>query len=122
MRTRAISFHSQGYNCSSCIIMAASEKFNFAIPQQISDCCGGINNGFGVGTICSALVGSIMVFGILFSEETTKLMRLELLMRFQSKYGGLNCCMISACREDCDEVIGDIAEYTDELILKYQKA
>jgi C_GCAxxG_C_C family probable redox protein len=120
MRNLAIYFHNQGYNCSRCIIMAAAEKFGFPLPQEVSDCCCGVNNGFGVGTICSALVGSVMVFGILFSEEKTKLMRLELFIQFQEKYGGLNCCMISACREDCDDVIGDIAELTEKLILKYK--
>ena len=58
----------------------------------------------------------MLLFGLLFSEEQAKLLRMKLFVLFHDKYETLNCCAISAKRQDCVEVIGDIAELTEQLI------
>lgn len=117
MREQAKLFSTQGYNCSQCILMAASQKYGFPVSKETLGSCSGINNGFGVGTFCSALVGGIMVFGILFSEETAKFLRLQLLLDFREKYQNFNCCCLSESPEQCQEIIGDVAELTEKIIV-----
>ena len=58
----------------------------------------------------------MLLFGLLFSEEKAKLLRMQLFVLFHDKYETLNCCAISAQRQDCTEVIADIAEITENLI------
>ena len=41
---------------------------------------------------------------------------MQLFVLFHDKYETLNCCAISAQRQDCTEVIADIAEITENLI------
>lgn len=62
--------------------------------------------------------GLCFCLGFLFSEEKAKTLRMQLFVLFHDKYESLNCCAISAHRQDCIEVIGDIAVLTEELIEK----
>lgn len=117
MKEKVILYYRQGFNCSRCILMAAAETYGFSLPEETLDSCGAVNNGFGIGGICSALVGAVLVFGILFPDERAKFLRLQLFLRFHEKYESLNCCILSACQEDCEGILGDVAELTEELIV-----
>lgn len=116
MKERALYYHEKGYNCSFVILKAGAEKYGVALPEEAQQSCCAVSSGFGVGSICCALVGAVLLFGLLFSEEQAKLLRMKLFVLFHDKYETLNCCAISAKRQDCIEVIGDIAELTEQLI------
>ena len=116
MTEKALYYHEKGYNCSFVILKAGAEKYNVSLPEEIEQGCCAVSSGFGVGSICCALVGAVLLFGLLFSEEKAKLLRMQLFVLFHDKYESLNCCAISANRQDCTDVITDIATLTEELI------
>ena len=94
MRNLAISFYRNGYNCSQCILKAAEKKFKISLSEQTIKMCSAINNGFGVESICSVLVASVMVLGLIFDAQTARKMRIKFLNEFNSKYGNLNCARL----------------------------
>ena len=82
----------------------------------IMPACGGINGGFGIGGICSGLVASVMVLGLLFDEEEIKWKRILFLMSVQERYGSLECGRLSALQTDCNEFLEGIADILQEVI------
>ncbi len=116
MKEKALYYHEKGYNCSFVILKAGAEKYKLTLPEEAEQSCCAVSSGFGVGSICCALVGAVMLFGLLFSEEKAKLLRMQLFVLFHDKYETLNCCAISAHREDCTDVITDVASLTENLI------
>lgn len=116
MKQKALRYYQEGYNCAQCILKAAAEQYHFPLPQTSLNCCRGVNNGFGIGGICSALVGAVMVFGLLFEAERARLLRLELFLRFHETHESLNCCSLSACNSNCNALVEDIATLTEEII------
>lgn len=121
MKEKVMCYYRQGYNCSQCILMAAAELYAFPLSEGTLNSCGAVNNGFGIGGICSALVGAVLVFGIMFSAERAKNLRLQLFLRFHEDYESLNCCTLSACQENCEGVLAEVAELTEELICSEKK-
>ena len=121
MKQKALYYHEKGYNCSFVILKAGAEKYGIDLPEEAEQSCCAVSSGFGVGSICCALVGAVLLFGLLFSEEKAKTLRMQLFVLFHDKYESLNCCAISAHRQDCIEVIGDIAVLTEELIEKNKR-
>lgn len=116
MKKKALRYYQEGYNCAQCIIKAAAEQYGFELPKESLNCCRGVNNGFGIGGICSALVGAVMVFGLLFEAERARLLRLELFLRFHEKHESLNCCSLSTCNANCNALVEDIAQLTEGII------
>lgn len=124
MRSKAIFYHKQGYNCAQCLLKAAEDRFQICISCQCLASCSAVNSGFGIGGMCSVLIAGIMVFGILFDDATAKRLRLALLNSFQEKHKGINCGQIKrmGVSEDCDEIIGDVADLVEELIVNEMNA
>ncbi len=121
MRQAAVYYHSCGYNCSQCILKAAENRFGIVVSPQCMNSLGAVCNGFGVQSMCSVLVAGMMVFGILFGDETAKRLRMKLLDRFHEKYNGINCGHIVRLRDNsnsCDDVIGDVAEMIEQIVLE----
>ena len=116
MKEKAVRYYQEGFNCAQCILKAAAEQYGIKLPKESLNCCRGVNNGFGIGGICSALVGAVMVFGLLFNEERARLMRLQLFLKFHEKHESLNCCSLSACNTDCYALVEDIATLTEGII------
>ena len=116
MKERALFYYAQGYNCSLAILKAGAEHFGIVISEALENSCSAVSNGFGVGSICCALVAAIELFGILFEEERAKTLRMQLFLSFHERFGSLNCCKLSCCRQDCSEILAYVAELTERLI------
>lgn len=108
----------EGYNCSQCLLKAAAEKYDLDIPDNFLSGFNAINDGFGIGGICSALVAGFVVFGLMFDEEAAKVKRLMLLSRFHSAAGSFDCCELSGGSNDngCICIVMLAARLTDEII------
>ena len=106
-----------GENCSRIILHAAAEEYGISLSEDILAACRGIQGGFGIHGMCSGLVAAVMVLGLLFDEEEIKWKRLLFLLKAQERFGGLDCCRLSALgREDCSELLEKIAEILQEVI------
>ena len=116
LKTKVKSYCGLGENCSRVILRAASEEYGFSLSEDILAACGGINGGFGIGGICSGLVASVMVLGLLFDEEEIKWKRILFLMSVQERYGSLECGRLSALQTDCKEILEGIADILQEVI------
>lgn len=116
MKEKALRYYKQGYNCSQCILKAVEHKYNISVPKQCYSMCRAINNGLGIGGMCSVLTAGIMVFGLLYDDMTAKRLRMKLLGMFQEKYGALECGVLKRGRSGCDEIIADIASMIDNII------
>jgi hypothetical protein len=97
--------------------MAAEKKYKLCIPMQSIEMCKCVGHGFGVRNICCALVGGIMVMGLLFDGEIATQLRVMLLDALSQKYGSINCgVLIKKVRNDCGIIVGDVAELTQLII------
>ena len=105
-----------GENCSQIILRAAAEEYGFSLPRELLEACGGIHGGFGINGMCSALVGAVMVLGLLFDEEEIGQKRILFLLRAQEAFSGLDCCRLSALGADCQGVLEKIADILQEII------
>lgn len=105
-----------GENCAFAILHAAATKYKFDLSKELKDSCAVLQAGFGICGTCGALVASLMVLGILFSEDDAKRIRLFFFLAFQEKYHGFDCKTISADRTDCMDVMLDIAELLEQQI------
>ncbi|MDR1537050.1 MAG: C-GCAxxG-C-C family protein [Clostridiales bacterium] len=119
MREQSMMHYRRGLNCSQAIIKAAEQRYRIKVPQQSYDMCRGVGNGFGSGNICCALVGGIMIFGILFGESATKSLRIKLLDRFHQLHGTIFCGALTrngSNNSGCEAIVGDVAGLIEEII------
>ena len=116
LKERVRAYCAAGENCSRIILQAAAEEYGILLPEEVLAVCGGINGGFGIGGICSGLVASIMVLGLLFDEETVKIKRILFLIKAQDRFGYLDCSRLSALETDCSGVLEEIAGILQEVI------
>ena len=116
LKERVRAYCEVGESCSRIILKAAAEEYGISLREEILAVCGGIHGGFGIGGICSGLVASIMVLGLLFDEETVKIKRILFLIKVQEKFGYLDCCRLSSLEKDCSGILEDVAEILQEVI------
>ena len=101
----AIAYYNQGYSCSCCIIKGAEKLYGIS-AKDTQRALSGINNGFGIGIMCSVPISCIMVLGLLYKDESTlKQKRLEFLLAFKKTYKSFNCSEIQSKIYSCEEVI-----------------
>lgn len=118
MQEYAILFYRKGFNCSQCILKAAEKRFNLLLPQEAIKMCAAINNGFGVESICSVLVSSIMVLGLIFDAQIAKSLRIKFLNEFNLKYGSINCARLKNNKNNnCEKIISGAANILEKIIL-----
>ncbi len=110
LKNIALCYYKKGCNCSQCILRAAEEEYNIIVPKQCYESCDGIYNGLGIGSVCSVLIGCIMVIGLVGRDVSYK--RLDMTERFSRKFGSVNCSCLIKNRECCDIIAGacDILE------------
>lgn len=116
MKRKAIQLYRQGYNCALCLLKAAEFRYGIIIPPKMMQGCSVINNGFGVGGLCSVLVVGVMIFGMLFDEKKAKQMRLKLFTRFHENHGNFHCSALSANDDKCESIIAEVADLVDQII------
>ena len=120
MKSLAVTFFQSGFNCSQSILKAAEIIYKIKVPDQSFNMCKGVGSGFGAGNFCCALVGGIMVFGLMFDETSTKCMRIRLLDLFYQKYRSTHCAILTKkMNENCEQIIADVAEMTQEIIKEF---
>ena len=120
MKRLAIEFYRNGFNCSQAILKAISKKFDIKLPNECINLCTGINNGFGIQSVCSVLVACIMGLGLFFDDQTTKKLRIKFLNQFNLKYKTLNCERLSE-KYNCEKIISDAADMIEKIILDARK-
>ncbi len=110
LKERAICYYKKGCNCSQCILKAAEEEYCLDIPRECCKSCEGIYNGLGIGSVCSVLIGCIMVIGIVGKDVSFS--RLDMTDRFNRKFGSINCGSLKRSPDCCDIIAGacDILE------------
>ncbi len=106
----------EGENCSRAILRAAAEQYGFPLSEELLDSCNAISAGFGVGGMCSALIAAVMVLGILFPTEEAKQKSLILFCQVQERWNCMDCCRLSANKENCNDLIGEISAILEEII------
>ena len=116
---KAIACYNRGHNCSQCVMKAADGCYKLKLSKNALDMCEGINNGFGVGSVCSVLLAGIMLFGIMLDANETKRARMLLLTECCEKYGSLDCAVIKKWRKKgntCEDIIEEIANMVERII------
>ncbi len=117
MKRLALEFYKNGFNCSQAILKAVSKKFDIKLSNECINLCTGVNNGFGIKSICSVLVACIMSLGLFFDNQTTKKLRIKFLNEFNLKYKSLNCERLRE-KYNCEKIISDAANIIEKIILE----
>jgi len=121
LKTLAVRFYNEGYNCSQCIIKAFEEKYDYNIEDRSYSALSAVNTGFGVGMVCSALVAGILIFGLVFDEVTAHRARLRLLASFDAYFDSLNCSGLDSIKDSssgCEKIISKAAYFTETILLE----
>lgn len=115
LKTLAIELCMNGENCSKSILIAGGIKYELDLTKETINCCNGISSGFGFGGMCSAIVGAVMLLGLLYDDDIAKQKSLVLFYMLQDKMGCFDCCSIAGA-ENCYSLIAIIADCLEQII------
>ena len=96
---QSIVYHRKGFNCCQCVLASFADLTGLE-EQKSFDISAGFGAGAGNGELCGALIGAIMVLGLLTpvdttdpvaSKQRTLALSKELQKRFSEKFGALRC-------------------------------
>lgn len=113
LKKQAVEYFNEGYNCSQCILKAANDIYRLNLPTECVNMCIGVNNGFGIGGVCSVLVACIMVISIMCPDDI-KFKRIKLLDEFMADNGSINCGEIR--KSNCINIIEDTCDMLEKII------
>jgi len=122
LKKRALYFYRNGFNCSQCILKACEDLYKIAVSEQSIKMCSAVNKGFGIGGMCSVIIAGIMVFGLMFDENTAKSMRIKFISDIQREHKSINCSNLIKERKNglrCEELICQIADLIENIINEY---
>ena len=111
---KAISYYNDGCNCSECMLKAYSDIYGTKIDDQLSSASKVINNGFGVGSMCSLLITGVIILSIHFGTDEARGKRLIMLEKFYDKFGNFNCAIVK--KKGCENVIREACGLLEELL------
>lgn len=115
----AVKYYRNGYNCSKCIIKAAEAEYGIKVGDTPLRMLGAVNNGFGIGIMCSVPIACVAVLGALYKDETAlKRKRLDFLVRFRNEFGSYNCSEIMPRISTCEKVISGGCDILADIIRK----
>ena len=106
-------------NCSQIVFYAICKKHNKSVTSDMLRMLCAINSGFGIGEICSAIIGSLCALSLFFDENHIKKLRLLFLMDFNEKFGTFNCCELSCGKHSCDDIISFCIQWAEEKLSQY---
>ncbi|MGE4214773.1 MAG: C-GCAxxG-C-C family (seleno)protein [Anaerotignaceae bacterium] len=115
MKEIAQKYYNEGLGCSRSILMAFRDKYGY-VTEEVVSAANAINNGFGIGGMCSALVAGIMVLGLLYEGEEAYSERMKLMTCFQCKFCSINCMSLAKERNDCIDLIDFVCDYLEEIV------
>lgn len=113
LKERALFYYEKGCNCSQCILCAARDEYGIEMPDECCKSCDGIYNGLGIGSVCSVLIGCIMVIGLV--EENVSFRRLDMTEKFNRKFGSINCGKLKNNMNCCD-IIADACDILEDIL------
>ena len=115
-----------GFNCAETILRVSNQTLNLGLDQNALLLAAGFGGGMGVGNVCGALTGAIMVLGRLYvkkyAHESTRIKDLEqkLIADFENEFKTLLCTPIKDKYLDpeykCKSVVIKAAEMLENLI------
>ncbi len=114
----ALKYYNQGESCSKCIFLACEDMYKIKIDSSIYKMCGGLNNGFGIGEMCSAAVTAVMFIALYFCRDETKIKkaRIYFLTSIQDR---LKSCSCAKLKSNCGNVIRECGEALEETISEF---
>lgn len=117
LKEKSIYYYNEGFNCTQCLLKAFEYIYKIPISEQSLKICNNINNGFGVGNICGAVIAGIMIFSLLFDYDTTNRLKMELLFTLNENHS-INCMQLKKefNEKDCTNIIGLIADIIENII------
>ena len=87
-------------NCAETILRVSNNEFKLGLDKNALLLAAGFGGGMGVGNVCGALTGAIMVLGRLYvkdyAHESTRIKDVEkkLIEAFEKEFGTLLCTPI----------------------------
>ena len=84
-------------NCAEALLCAGQEHYQLLLTPEALRLAGGFGGGMGIGSVCGALIGSLMVMGPLFiaershESEDMKEIRQRFFELAEQKMGSLDC-------------------------------
>lgn len=118
-------------NCAEKILYAANESYNLGLSRDALKLSAGFGGGMAIGDKCGALTASIMVLGRLFVEknahegEKIKELTGELLQRYKSEMGSIDCEPLKESYRTeeikCRNIIVKAAEILDDIVQREMK-
>jgi C_GCAxxG_C_C family probable redox protein len=92
----------EGFNCAETILRVANNDLGLGLDKNALLLAAGFGGGMGVGNVCGALTGAIMVLGRLYvrqrAHESTRIKDVEkkLIAAFEKEFGTLLCAPIKS--------------------------
>lgn len=117
---KALKYFRQGESCSSCIFLACEDFYRIRLPEDIYKMCGGLNNGFGTGGMCSAAVTSVMFIAYYFGNDESKVRkaRIYFLTSLQERMKSTSCAKL---KKSCGNTIKECGELLEATIDKFSQ-
>jgi len=113
------------YNCAEKVLNLSSEVLELNLPEKALKVAAGFGGGMGIGHLCGAVTGSIMVLSLKYVdtvEHQSDIKRIEknFLQKVQEKLGSLMCKdLIKAYynpESKCEYIIENVIEILDQYI------
>lgn len=128
MKKLAADYYKDGYNCCEAIIMSANTKYKLNISKEQLKFASCINNGMGVGNMCSTVIGGIMVIGYIFEKKhapehsNINHIRMRFIDDVNNQFKSVNCSQIKKNQmavDNCSYIISIIAMILDNIIAEF---
>ena len=108
LSNRAEEFMKQGKNCCEAVVRAADTVWDLKLAPEAIEVTSLFKGGMGSGCTCGALVGMVMVSGILknrYGHPLKDKLAADLTSRFRAEFGS-TCCRVICKQRPLWEKIG----------------
>ena len=105
---RAAEFMKQGDNCCEAVVQAANTVWGLKLAPEVIATASLFKEGMDSGCTCGALVGMVMISGILknrYGHPLNDKLAADLTSRFRAEFGS-TCCRVLSKQRSLSEKIG----------------
>jgi C_GCAxxG_C_C family probable redox protein len=116
----------EGLNCAETILRAANSDLRLGLDKNALRLAAGFGGGMGVGSVCGALTGAIMVMGRLYVKERAhessrvKDVEKKFIAAFEKEFGTILCTPIKNAHfnpeHKCKSVVLKASEILEDLL------